>query len=461
VTSIDRRQFLRNSAKITTGALIAPSLSGLLACAERIGTEPDQAWPSLDVIPTQVGGYGPLVNQGDLALPSGFSYVRLSLEGTMMADGHATPGKFDGMAAFQLANGHTLLIRNHENKETAKQTHGPIGDPSAAYDTKAAGGTTSLEISYPNGVPTLVRDFVSLNGTLVNCAGGPTPWGTWLSCEETTQGTSHGRQKKHGYVFEVDPTASGPVPTTPIKAMGRFSHEAVAIDPATGIVYLTEDTSQAGFYRFLPNQPGNLLAGGTLQGLRLANKAKADLRMNQPLGTPRPVSWVTVPNADPPGAETNKNAVYQSARSKGAAMFTRLEGCWYGDQSIYFVSKYGGNKRLGQVWRLIPATNQLVLVYESTNVNTLDGPGNLTVSPRGGLVLAEDGSGTQYVRGIDPQGNIFPFALNTVDQREFCGVCFSPNGQVLFVNVQGITEGSNPAPSRTYAIWGPWGTGNI
>jgi secreted PhoX family phosphatase len=462
MSSLSRREFFRSGATLATGALVAPSLGGLVACAERVATDPlaPGLGPlgSLDVLSA---GYGNLAPAGpELALPAGFQYVVLGQEGAIMSDGYPTPGFHDGMGAFGLPNGNTLLIRNHENKLGAHNVPAPIGPPGTAYDLKGGGGTTSIEVAYPGGVPTIVRDFVSCNGTSHNCAGGPTPWGSWLTCEETTQGPTQGRLKKHGYVYDVSSLASGPVTPIPLTGMGRFSHEAVAIDPTSGI-YLTEDTDPCGFYRFIPKNPANLAAGGTLQMLRLASTAKADMRQNQPVGVPRKVKWVKIPNPDPANAETNHLAVFNQGYAAGGARFMRLEGCWYGDQSIYFISKKGGNKRLGQVWRYIHSTKELILVYESTSASVLDGPGNVTVSPRGGLVLCEDGSGTQFVQGLDAQGNVFPFAQNILNNREFCGACYSPDGQYLFVNVQGNLDAVGATPSYTFAIWGPWGTGKL
>src|SRR5687768_16270903 len=252
--SSSRRDFLRRATRVAGATALAPSLQGLVACATTPGGPGASGAPAARRAGPGEGGYGPIQPAGaQLALPAGFAYTVLSTAGNRMADGNPTPNAFDGMAAFPLPNGNVRLIRNHENRDnplTARVT----GDASRAYDPRGGGGCTSLEVRLaPDGSATLVRDFVSLNGTIINCAGGPTPWGSWLSCEESVAGRVDGWEQEHGYIFEVPVSAEGPVRPLPLKAMGRFVHEAVAVDRATGIVYETEDrTPTAGFYRFIP-----------------------------------------------------------------------------------------------------------------------------------------------------------------------------------------------------------------
>lgn len=467
MTKIDRRAFLRGTAAVG-GAMFG--LEGLIA--RGVSAAPRHG---VGFAAKGSGGYGPLYptatnNTGEtlLALPEGFQYNLVSRVGTPMADGKLTPPAFDGMAAFSV-DGKIRLIRNHEVRNSRGTLGAAIGDQSKAYDPLAGGGTTTLIVDPQTRE--LVSDFVSLGGTLVNCAGGPTPWGTWISCEETTAGQpkifdANGRQtgggfaQNHGYCFEVSASANGQAAPVALKAMGRFVHEAIAIDPATGIVYETEDRGTAGFYRFIPNQPGNLAAGGRLQMLAIKDKPAYDTRSGQRVGKPLPVAWVDIADPDPANADTNSLAVYQQGLALGGATFARLEGCWYGSGSIFLNSTDGGDQKLGQVWEYRPRGNsggQLILLFESPSADVLDAPDNLCVSPRGGLVLCEDGDTDQFVRGLTTDGRIFDVAQNLVatngDASEFAGATFSPDGDTLFVNIQ--------TPGLTFAIWGPWAEGAL
>lgn len=310
----------------------------------------------------------------------------------------------------------------------------------------------------------LVSSWPSISGTIRNCAGGTTPWGSWLTCEETIEQPAphNDLTKPHGYIFEV-PAIGQAVPDALVD-MGRFSHEAIAIDPATGYVYETEDAgSNSGFYRFLPEEPGNLAAGGTLQMLALAGLPKADTRLNQPR-TPRDVAWVDIAEPNPANAVTN--SVFSQGFAQGGARFARLEGAWYGNGLVYFASTSGGNAGQGQIWEYDPREETLRLLFESPSADVLNAPDNLCVSPRGGLVLCEDGSGIEFLHGLTADGTIFKFCQNNVvlngehngfvgDFRgsEFCGAAYSPDGKWLFVNVQ--------SPGITFAIRGPWGSGAL
>jgi len=445
--------------------LIAPSLSGLVACSRGILPETTTG-PAFRRAGLGQGGYGPLRPAGpELALPEGFSYAVLSSTGKAMSDGNATPCGFDGMAAFALPNGNVRLIRNHENRD-APDTAAVKGDASKAYDRKGGGGTTSLEVRVgQDGTAELVRDFVSLNGTIVNCAGGPTPWGSWLSCEESVDGRTSGWGEEHGYIFEVPASAEGPITPVPLKAMGRFVHEAVAVDRATGIVYETEDrTPTAGFYRFIPATRGRLVAGGRLQMLAIEGRPNYDTGTGQKVGAPLRARWVDIADPDPKENGNNPTAIFDQGFAKGAARFARLEGCWYGDKSIYFHATNGGDAQVGQVWRYRPISadsGDLVLVFESPSREVLDYPDNITVSPRGGIVMCEDGEGEQYLRGLTPNGAIFDLGKNLLNETEFAGACFSSHGRVLFVNIQGSTRDSGTEQGRTLAIWGPWERGAL
>ena len=445
-----RRRFLGRTAAWAGAAALTPPLSVFVGCSA--------------TTPTRVGdGYGPLSPAGpELELPAGFSYVVLGAEGARMSDGRLTPRAHDGMAAFPAAGGRVRLVRNHEVTESPL-TAVPIGDPARSYDSSCAGGTTTLELAIArDGRPTLVRDFVSLSGTLQNCAGGPTPWGSWLSCEETTQGPAQGRREPHGYVFEVPSAANDAVSPEPLRAMGRFIHEAAAVDPRTGIVYMTEDQVRGGFYRFVPFEAGRLRSGGRLQMLAVAGQPGFATGMGQQPRAALPTAWVDIDDPDPASAAERPSAVFEQGLARGGAVFTRLEGCVAGGSSIYFAATAGGEAFRGQVWEYEPLAERLTLIFQSTAEAILDGPDNLTVTPRGGLLLCEDGTGDNYLRGLSPEGEIFDFARNIANEREFAGATFSPEGRVLFVNIQG-----DGAPfgaghrAMTLAIWGPWREGPL
>ncbi|HLO88943.1 MAG TPA: alkaline phosphatase PhoX, partial [Nostocaceae cyanobacterium] len=381
------------------------------------------------------GPYGALQTDplGVLDLPAGFSYRRLSETGQTMSDGYKVPGGHDGMGAFAGTNGNTILIRNHELSSTS--ANGLSAPNSKKYDTKGRGGTTTLIVS-PNR--TLVSHYGSLAGTYRNCAGGPTPWGSWLSCEESFEVGN----KKHGYVFEVPSSATTFVTPVALTAMGRFNHEAAAVEPTTGYVYMTEDRSDGLFYRFVPNTPGNLSAG-TLYALKVAGMPQVDTTTGFPLNQPYGVEWVQITNPDP----TN-DTVRVEGFNNGAAKFARGEGIFYGNGAIYFTCTSGGSSGDGQVWRYNPGNNTIELYLEPNSSGTLDNPDNIVVAPNGDIFMCEDGDGTDFIVGITPSGSLYKFARNALNTSEFCGVCFSSDGQTMFVNMQ--------TPGITFAIWGPW-----
>ena len=439
MTTIDRRNFLQRSAAAGIGAGGLSLLMANAAGAAQAGRG------STPVLAPDNGGYGELQPDpaGVLALPAGFSYVRFGETGDVMTDGIPTPGSHDGMAAFPGPGSHVRLVRNHE-----RNTGAPFAAP--AYDAAAAGGTTNLV--YDTARKQLVRDNASLSGTIRNCAGGPTPWNSWLTCEENTSD----RDEPHGYIFDVPADATSAVEPVALKAMGRFVHEACAVDPATGIVYETEDRGASGFYRFLPSRPGNLAAGGRLQMLAVKTRPGYDTRSGQHVGRPLPVAWVDIEDPDPANAAADPSAVFKQGIAGGGATFDRLEGCWHGDGSIFFVSTSGGDAGLGQVWEYRPrgrSAGQLILVFESEDADLLEAPDNLTVTPRGGLLLCEDGSSTDYMRGVNPEGQIFDFGRNDLNGSEFAGATYSPDGQTLFVNIQ--------SPGITFAITGPFEKGAL
>ncbi|MEU5168224.1 alkaline phosphatase PhoX [Streptomyces mutomycini] len=412
-------------------------------------------------------GYGPLVPDpgGLLDLPKGFRYRVLSREGAPLLSGEGlVPSNHDGMAAFAGRNGRVHLVRNHENRVTGK-----IGVPTVeglTYDPMGKGGCTSLEI---DGRGNVRGERVAIAGTAVNCAGGPTPWNTWLTCEETEdKAGTNGYTMDHGFIFEVDgadPRRTGAVPLT---AMGRFQHEAIAVDPGNGVVYETEDAFERPFglfYRFLPEKPlggtGSLRAGGALEAMRVPGVP--DLSAIQETGASFDrIEWVPVP--DPQAAGTPIRL--QDFGPRGITHAQKLEGCYWGGSSVYFVSSFAHSDEgsaadhFGQVWRYEPKKRRLTLVIvfgPDTDIQLPgESPDNICLAAGGGLMVCEDGGGAQHVLGVTRRGEVYPMArgrqnIGTADEPEwgeFAGVTFSPDGGTMFVNCY--------TPGTTFAVTGPW-----
>ncbi len=460
---MDRRRFLR-----VGGGGLAVVFAALSGCGIGSGDDPSAAVPGLVTDPDR-GGYGPLSRAGDeLALPPGFEYRVLSVEGAMMTDGFAVPGRHDGMAAFAGAEGAIRLVRNHELDGAAGAR------PDGGYDPAGGGGTTTLVVDPETRE--LIEDRWSLTGTVRNCAGGPTPWGTWLSAEETLDGRDQGYERSHGYVFEVAVDADEPVDARPLTGLGRFRHEATAVDLDQdldlGVVYLTEDADpEAGFYRFVATTgraPADgsldLEAGGRLQALAVVDVDGVDLRSEAATGRWWSTRWVDV--ADPDPDPDSGTSVFAQAREAGAAAFRRLEGISLEGPTVWFTSTDGGRGR-GQIWRYEPAATDtdtggvLTLMHVPTDGAVLDGPDNLVVSPQGSVVICEDnGRSSQRLVALTPAGLLVPLAANIGDGSELAGATFSPDGRTLFVNTQG-TPGPFGSPARTLAVWGPWAEGAV
>jgi secreted PhoX family phosphatase len=420
-----------------------------------------------------------------LALPRDFKYVTFSRTGEAFGSGLVVPRNHDGMACFEGRGNVVRLIRNHELRNAAGDFNlGVNGPADLRYDAKGMGGCMTLD--FDTRSKRLVRQFIAIGGTIVNCSGGWSWRNTgWITCEETTQGIKNGYEKPHGYNFFVPASADSTVPAAAIKSMGRFSHEASVADDR-GIVYETEDAGNtSGFYRFTPNDRGNLLAGGSLEMLAITGAPMASMFAGQTVGARLPVSWVPVPVPDP-DLEASATSCFAQGRAAGGAAFNRLEGVFRGEdgRSMYFVSTSGGDAKgpdgdgFGQLWHYIPADgrlqeeDQLVLVFESPSGSVLESPDNLCLTPNGGVLFCEDdavsdddthplaGALTDINRlvGLGAKGEIFTFAVNILNDSEFAGACFSPDGEVLFVNLFG---GSAPGSGMTCAIWGPWERGPL
>jgi secreted PhoX family phosphatase len=445
---LNRRAFVQSALGASAGMAFAAGPFAALG-ARSAGAAPGR--------PTGAG-YGPLAPVRDqttglelLQLPRGFEYLSFGWRNDVMSDGTPTPSSHDGMAAFR--DGDLVrLVRNHERGNGT-----PFAPSAATYDPLASGGTTTLVFDPDGG--SLVEDYASLSGTVRNCAGGPTPAGAWLTCEETTQINGSTR---HGYIFQVP--ATGMADPAPLVGMGRFSHEATATDPDTGIVYETEDSGSSALYRYVPADPANLAAGGVLQAMVL--DSTTDTRL---WGTSdsAPADWVVI---DAPDWGPGEATPWQQAEAQGAARIVRGEGAWQGNGVIYVISTSGGAAGQGQVFAYDPTGGTFTCVFASPSSDVLNAPDNVCVSPRGGLVLCEDGSGREYLHGLTPDGEIFRFAENNIvlppeyeDTKgysgdftgaEWAGATFDPrNGNWLFVNIQ--------SPGITFAITGPWRQGAL
>jgi secreted PhoX family phosphatase len=454
-----RRWFLKSSAAFGTATLgLKRAVASPSAKLRRIA-----------------GDLGPLRPDPDgvVDLPEGFSYEVFSIRGETMDDGFLVPAGHDGMAAFPGEDGKTVLVRNHE---MLLGRGGPFGDdgallervdPAKLFDpgygnTPAIGGTTTLV--YDTAKKRLEHHFLSLAGTARNCCGGPTPWGSWVTCEEYPGKASDAHEQDHGWCFEVPSSADGLVDPVPLTDMGRFNHEAIAVDAASGVVYQTEDTPDGLLYRFIPREKGNLAQGGKLEALMVEGAPGLDTRnwggaSEVPEDAPMEVRWIELDEVEAPEDDLRKRG-----SQAGAARFARGEGMWAGAGEIFFACTSGGPARAGQVWRYVPSPHEgtrserdepgtLTLFAQSPDRGTIDMCDNLTITPWGDLILCEDGPGENNLVGVTRAGDVYPLARNAmVDDQgrasEFAGACFSPGGSTLFCNIQGA--------GITLAITGPW-----
>lgn len=513
-----RRQVIKSSAAaMAIGAM--GSLSALYTRQAAAATDPTRLSP----VPSRYGALAPVADLSTglplLQLPRGFSYRSFAWSGDRMDDGQVCPDRHDGMAVVATHRGaqhphgrghgrsELILIRNHERGAGSTPIRAPgMYDTGTVSGGQPGGGTTTLR--YRSGEGRHGDEWrgvePSLGGTLVNCAGGPTPWGTWLSCEEIKSNAVSSTGHKHGYVFEVDPRSER-TSGRPIVEMGRFSHEAVAIDPRTGIVYLTEDDrNKSGFYRFIPNRRagchGSLEHGGRLQAARVRGKPNADLTAVS-IGAEYQLEWVDIPDPDLDsiaapsgfpdiGAGDTLSGPFAQAWSEGGLRMSRGEGIWYSYGKLFIVDTSNGTDAQGRkgrgngaVWVLDLFTQRMRALFVSSHQLAAHNPDNITVNARGGVVLCEDpdaapagspdeyGPGTRLV-GLTRGGESFYLCKNNAEltstqianagkhvaegdyrDSEFCGACWDPAARTLFVNMQ--------SPGITFAITGPWERGPL
>ena len=415
-------------------------------------------------------GYGALRPDpaGLLDLPEGFSYRVISAFGDPMDDGLIVPDRADGMGAIPIDNRRVALIRNHE-LDVQHGSTGPFRDAPAPDLLTFDRGADGMPI--PGGTTTIIYDYrahriesqhLSLVGTIRNCAGGTTPWGSWLTCEENvSRAGSRGIGQDHGWVFEIPASAKGLVAPNPLKAMGRFNHEAAAVDPRTGIVYLTEDRDDSLFYRFIPNERGALAKGGRLQALAFTDGGlPADSRnwsgVTMPVQEWRDARWIDLDEVEAPEDDLRKRG-----HAAGGVLFARGEGIHFGNGELYFCCTSGGAAKLSQVMRYRPsrlegradeaiAPGRVQIFVESADPDSLNYGDNIIVAPTGHLIVCEDQYTdvvANHLRGITPDGSLYDFALLHA-QTELAGACFSPDGATMFVNLY--------SPGKTLAITGPW-----
>lgn len=401
-----------------------------------------------------------------LRLPVGFDVQLISTTGDKMEDGLLVPGKADGMCAFDMGNGLLSIIRNHEN-EILWHLQSPFSkdasllsgiDQSKLYDAgiKGPGLGGCSTIVYDAKKRSVVRQFMSLVGTERNCSGGRTPWNSWITSEESAQMPSRFHSKAHGYNFEVWPTTQPELQDpVPLKAMGRFMHESVAFDPQDGVAYQTEDREEGLFYRFVPHAFGKLEEGGKLQALRVRDRLSLSTRnwseQRVVVGQKLACDWVDLQNVESP----NDDLRFQGF-SIGAARFARGEGMCYAGGSVYFCCSNGGHAKKGQVWRYTPSGvdgGELELFIESQDADFMKGPDNICLAPNGKIYICEDNlerdGRHNRILTVDNKGNVEVFAENIFNKGEMTGLCFSPDGSTMFVNMQHDI-------SYTFAITGPW-----
>ncbi len=353
--------------------------------------------------PVRVPAYGRLgaPDEHGVALPAGFSSRVVARTGQAVgATGYAWHPAPDGGACFPDGAG-WIYVSNSEVRDS--------------------GGVSAIRFAADG---TITGAYRILDGTDRNCAGGPTPWGTWLSCEEVARGR----------VYETDPRGEAQAIVCP--DMGRFTHEAAAVDPQRQVVYLTEDEPDGCFYRFRPASWPDLTRG-SLELLREGDDGE-------------PMTWVPVPDPAADRDETRHQV-------PDAKHFDGGEGAWYADGACWFTTK-GDNR----VWRYDAGPALLTVVYadaesvaDADGTPSLDGVDNLTLSGAGEVFVAEDGPPTA-ISTISPGGRVAPFLRVTGhDDSEATGPAFSPDGSRLYFSSQRGPSGSDDN-GVTYEVSGPF-----
>jgi hypothetical protein len=470
--ALSRRDVLTRSAVGTDTVIAVGELRDLgdLVAADRTGADTGEALaPTSD--PAAI-----------LDLQPGFSCTVVSHAGDPLPAGGITPGRHHGTGAFRDQRGAVQLVQNHE---IGGADPSPVlGDPSLTYDPKAKGGTTTLTLDR-----SLRRadEYVSLAGTWRNSGGGRTPWGTWLTCEQTEQVAGPTADKDHGFVFEVDPSCpSNNTNPMPLKGLGRFAHRAACVDPHRGDVLLTEDASDPNglLYRYRPRDQhqsyGALRNGGFLQAMRCRQGVThvPDLSLFSIPGTKLIVEWVPVP--DPQAVRTSIRKQYSAGEVTRARTFA---GAWWGSGS--FIDADPDRRRRehvpgdrahivcaharladgsmqehdGQVWGYDPDDETLTLEAHfpvDAPRASHGGASSITVagSPFGGLLLSEARNGAPHLLTVDDEGTTSVLARNLLSTSALTGLTFVPDARVLFATIQdpGLTvaiRGPFRSPSRT------------
>ncbi|WP_406832100.1 alkaline phosphatase PhoX [Pedococcus sp. KACC 23699] len=495
---LSRRSLLTSGAATGAGLVVAGALRPASALAAPDSSrEHDRGEGSRRRL------FPPLAHaEGDLlALPRGFSATAVAISGsTEVHDGTGkavgtTPERPDGTLAVAGPRGYRL-IQNHE-ASPGSSAPVPFVD-GTVYDRGALGGGCTVIETTRRGAR--VSEWVGLSGTISNCAGGPTPWGSWLTCEESESKAGTGTlEKDHGYVFEVFAGQPRDQVPRPIAAWGRAPHEAVVVEPSRRRVYLTEDASKPTglVYRWTAPSGYTLRAGiadhlrpndGTLEALAVVapdGGVLPDLAYvtAAQIGRPFATRWVRVPDRHA------KDTSLRKQFADGTVTHSKkLEGAWGDTKGMYFVASFAfaagdlpadATPHDGQLWYYEYASSTLTLVAyypynpllhsETIDPETglgrsldlaFDGPDGCHVSPYGSLVLTEDGNTANHLLSWSRSTGTQAIARNLIVQErtaagvavysEMTGPCFSPDGQVLFGNVQ--------EPGHVFAITGPWRT---